>query len=347
MDNSPALRTFISIGVWFEIAVIAAALFALVLSPVGTESEETVVAEPPTPVTLVYVPGSIRQITLTPTPTPTPTYTPTPTPTHTPTPTTTPTETPIPPTLTPVPRLTPGPTWPLEPVDRPESAWAPILIYHYVEELPGDADEIRVGLTVPPAVFEAHLKYLSDNGYHTITLDDLYRYLVEARPLPDKPIILTFDDGYRDHYEVVFPLLQKYHFVGTFFVLTGTADNQHPQYMTWAMMLEMSRAGMDIEAHGVDHVSMGGRPYEFLYNEMLGAKLAIEGNVGQEVHFFCYPYGVYDAGAIQVLKSLGYWGAVTTWSGTYQSLGNLFGLYRIRIGPDDTPETLAVKMGEQ
>ncbi len=338
MDNSPALRTFISIGVWFEIAVIAAALLALFFFPTAPEGQEAVAAVPPTFVAATSIRGIVRQHTRTPTPTPTPTYTPTPTPTSTPT------ETPIPPTLTPVPFLTPGPTWPDEPIDRPEYANVPILIYHYVEELPEDADSVRIGLTVLPDAFEAQLKYLSDNGYHTITLDDMYRYLAEAQPLPDKPIILSFDDGYRDAYEVVFPLLQKYDFTGTFFILSGTADGENPQYLTWLMMREMSRAGMDIEAHGVNHASMSGRSYDFLYNELLGAKLAIEGNVGQPVHFFCYPYGDYDAGVIQVLKSLGYWGAASTWSGTYQSLGNLFGLYRIRMGPGDNQWTLADKI---
>ncbi len=67
------------------------------------------------------------------------------------------------------------------------------------------------------------MQYLAEAGYHTITLTDLYLHLTEGRPLPEKPVILTFGDGYRDAYTVVFPLLQKYGFVGTFFVLATPA----------------------------------------------------------------------------------------------------------------------------
>src|SRR5215467_12208364 len=76
----------------------------------------------------------------------------------------------------------------------------PILMYHYISELPPHADETRRGLTVTPAIFRAHMQYLHDQGYTTISLYDLNDALTKGTPLPPKPIILTFDDGYHDAY---------------------------------------------------------------------------------------------------------------------------------------------------
>jgi peptidoglycan/xylan/chitin deacetylase (PgdA/CDA1 family) len=131
----------------------------------------------------------------------------------------------------------------------------PILMYHYISASPSVQDRIRYGLSVPPEMFEAQLKLLRDNGFTTITLRDLYEYLAVGTPLPDQPIILTFDDGYIDNYTHAFPILQKYGMLGTFFVLTGPADDGNPAYLSWDMIQEMSSAGMDIQLHMRDHLT--------------------------------------------------------------------------------------------
>lgn len=265
---------------------------------------------------------------------------PTPPPTPTPPPAT-PTPAPTPaPTPTPTPHIPPTPTFgPL-----PDYAEVPILMYHYVEPVPPGADAIRRDLTVSPERFEAQLQALSEQGYHTITLTDLYLHLTQGRPLPDRPIILTFDDGYRDAYTVVFPLLRKYGFVGTFFVLATPAHYESPDYLTWAMMKEMADAGMEIQGHGRDHVDLRGRSYEFLVYQILGIKEAVEYHTGRPVRFFCYPSGQYDDAVVAVLKSAGYWGAVTTQYGRTHTRDSLFTLPRIRIRGSDTLETFLAKV---
>jgi len=256
-----------------------------------------------------------------------------------------PTASPTPPaTLTPVPTPTsaPSPTPTFGPL--PESAEVPILMYHYVEELPPDADALRRDLTVTPENFEAQLRTLAERGYQTITLTDLYLYLTQGRPLPEKPVILTFDDGYRDAYTVVFPLLRKYGFVGTFFVLATPAHYESPNYLTWAMMKEMADAGMEIQGHGRDHVDLRGRSYEFLVYQILGIKEAVEYHTGQPVRFFCYPSGRYDDAVVAVLRSAGYWGAVTTQYGRVHTREGLFALRRIRIRGSDSLKTFIAKV---
>jgi peptidoglycan/xylan/chitin deacetylase (PgdA/CDA1 family) len=227
---------------------------------------------------------------------------------------------------------TPTPT----PVVLPDQAQVPILMYHYVSELPPDADRYRRDLTVSPENFKAQLDYLADAGYHPIALTDLYLYLTQGYPLPDKPIVLTFDDGYRDAYEVVFPLLLDHGFTGTFFVLATPAHLESPAYMTWAQMKEMSDAGMDIQAHGRDHVDMRGRSYHYLVYQILGIQEAIHYHTDRLPRFFCYPSGKYDASVVAVLKSAGYWGAVTTEWGQTHTRQSLFEMPRLRVRGSDT-----------
>lgn len=217
------------------------------------------------------------------------------------------------------------------PVSLPDQARVPILMYHYVSELPPNPDRYRLDLTVSPEDFRAQLQYLDQAGYHPITLTDLYLHLTQSYPLPEKPIVLTFDDGYRDAYEVVFPILLDYGFTGTFFVLATPTHFESPEYMTWAQMKEMADAGMDIQAHGRDHVDLRGRSYEYLIYQIQGIQEAIHYHTDRLPRFFCYPSGKYDANVIEVLKSAGYWGAVTTQWGNTHSRDELFEMPRLRV----------------
>jgi peptidoglycan/xylan/chitin deacetylase (PgdA/CDA1 family) len=230
------------------------------------------------------------------------------------------------------------------PVALPDQVQVPILMYHYVSELPPNPDHYRRDLTVLPENFEAQLQYLASAGYHTITLTDLYLHLTQGYPLPERPVILTFDDGYRDAYEVVFPLLLDYGFTGTFFVLATPAHFESPDYVTWAQMKEMSDAGMEIQAHGRDHVDLRNRSYDYLVYQVWGIQEAVEYHTGHLPRFFCYPSGRYDANVIAVLKSAGYWGAVTTEWGTIHSREGLFEMARVRIRGHDTLESFIDKL---
>ena len=105
-------------------------------------------------------------------------------------------------------------------------------MYHYVSEPPADADIYRRDLSVTPANFEVQLAWLQGQGYESITLTDLVYHLARGWSLPDKPVILTFDDGYRDNYTNAFPLLLEYGYTGTFFLVTGPIDFENPDYLT-------------------------------------------------------------------------------------------------------------------
>ena len=217
----------------------------------------------------------------------------------------------------------------------PDQARVPILMYHYVSRLPPDADGYRRDLTVSPENFYSQLEYLAGAGYQPVSLTDLYLHLTQGYPLPEKPVVLTFDDGYVDAYEVVFPALLDYGFTGTFFVLATPTHFESPGYMTWAQMREMADAGMDIQAHGRDHVDLRGRSYDYLVYQILGIQEAVAHHTGRLPRFFCYPSGRHDSNVIAVLNSAGYWGAVTTEWGLTHTRENLFEMPRVRIRGTD------------
>jgi len=210
----------------------------------------------------------------------------------------------------------------------------PILMYHYVSPLPEDVDDIRRDLTVLPDVFETHLDYLADEGYTTISLYQLYDALMTGASLPPKPIILTFDDGYVDHYEYVFPALLAHHFTGTFFVITGLADANHPAHLTWDQINEMAAAGMSMEAHTKNHASLHERDRDFLIYELLGSRESLTAHTGVEPRMLSYPAGRYDDLTLQVTDELNFSLAVTTHPGSAHVTTDRLELTRLRVSYD-------------
>ncbi len=217
-------------------------------------------------------------------------------------------------------------------------------MYHYVSVPPPDADHYRVDLSVSPQNLEAQVAWLAEQGYVSITLQDLLYHLTLGWPLPEKPVILTFDDGYADAYENAFPILQKYGFVGTFFIITDRITYGDLHYATWDQVIEMHKAGMDIQSHTRTHPDLRGVSNVELLWQILGSREAIEARMDTEVHFFCYPAGRYDANTIRALERFGYWAAVTTEYGATHALEDLFTLKRIRIRSADTLEYFIEKV---
>lgn len=207
----------------------------------------------------------------------------------------------------------------------------PILMYHYVSELPEDADDIRTDLTLSPAVFRAHVDALFFGGYTPVSLYDVDTALLTGKPLPAKPVVLTFDDGYIDHYTNVFPALRERNFTATFFIITGLADAGAPGYLSWEQIREMSDAGMDMEPHTKEHVDLRARDYDFLIYQMLGSMESLQAYTGKMPHIFSYPIGNYDDMTLSVARSLPIWRAVTTQNGSLLTTDNRLELPRLRI----------------
>ena len=271
--------------------------------------------------------------TVTNTPTPLPTNTPTDTPTATNTATTTPTLLPGVATFTPEPAtLTPTP-FPLPtPVDGlSQTVRVPILMYHYISIPPEDADEYRTDLSVEPDNFRAQMAYLAQNGYTPIDFYTLSRAITNHQPLPPRPVLLTFDDGYLDNYTNAFPVLQEFGFTATMFVVTEFIDNGYEPYITWAMVEEMAVAGIYFEPHSRTHPDLRQRERDFLIWEILGPQETLAAHIGYTPRYFAYPVGWYDDDVIAMLQELNFWGAVTTFSGKQHGFTDRYEWTRLRI----------------
>ena len=225
-------------------------------------------------------------------------------------------------------------------------ARVPILMYHYIEPLPNDADNIRIGLTVQPGVFRQQLAYLHAQGYNSVSLYDLTYHLTQGVPLPDKPIVFCFDDGYRGLYQHAVPHMKAFGYTGTVFVLTQLMDEQHPSYLTWEMAHKMYESGWKIEPHSKTHVQLSSRPFELVQYQVLGSMQTVQAHIDRQPRYFSYPSGLYDQQVIEYLKELGFWGAVTTEFGLKHDFLNSFTWKRVRVSGNTTIDVLAKYLDE-
>jgi peptidoglycan/xylan/chitin deacetylase (PgdA/CDA1 family) len=214
-------------------------------------------------------------------------------------------------------------------------------MYHYISQPPAGADVYRKDLSVTPQRFKEQLQYLKDAGYTSITLDDLLYALAQGRPLPPKPIVLTFDDGYRDSYENAFPLLREAGFTATFFVITDFVTEGRPEYLTWDQIKEMAAVGQQFGSHSRNHPNLAGQPVDYLVWQALGSKEAIEAQLGQPPRWVAYPSGKHDRRAMDVFRSAGFWGGLTIDQGTTHTLDDIFELKRVRVRGSHTAADLA------
>ena len=207
----------------------------------------------------------------------------------------------------------------------------PILMYHYISELPPDADAVRTNLTLHPDIFRQHIEYLAESGYNTISLYDVDSALEYGTPLPTNPVVLTFDDGYIDAYTQVFPVLQAHNMVGTFFIITQFADNNLQGYMNWEQINEMARAGMNMEGHTKTHPSLIERDFDFLVFEVMGSLESLYAHTGDSSEMLAYPVGRYDDNTLRFMESTSIERAVTTQIGAFHTTDNRYEMMRLRI----------------
>ena len=139
-----------------------------------------------------------------------------------------------------------------------------VLNYHMVNSM-------YISLSIEPEDFDWQMKYLVEHGYHTISPDDLYDFLAGQGTLPDRPVLITFDDGYVDNYTNAYPILKKYNLKATIFVVTGFLSKRKG-YLTWDQLREMEQNGIAIESHTVTHAPLPDLPDERIREELVESK---------------------------------------------------------------------------
>lgn len=215
---------------------------------------------------------------------------------------------------------------------KPQKSFrVPILLHHYVEYVKDQGDTIRKSLNILPYTFDQEVKTLKDAGYVFITTKDLADALDDKITLPPKSVILTFDDGYRDFYTDVFPIIKKYQVRAVAYIVPNFLDK--PNNLTTWQLREIAKSGLvEIGAHTMDHSYLRGLSKERVKYEVEESKKYLENIINSRIVSFAYPYGVFDNQAISIVKEAGFTSAVTTISGIYSLDINRFFLYRIRPG---------------
>lgn len=220
-----------------------------------------------------------------------------------------------------------------DPSQVPTSVHVPILYYHYIEINPDPVgDPGRNELLITPENFEDQLLSLKDHGYTTINLDDLVRGINDPSTLPDKPIILTVDDGYRDFYTNAFPIIKKVGLKLTLFAL-ARSDQMGSNYLSNSQLKEISQSPLvTIACHTLDHTDLKNRDENFQRDQIFGCKSQMESIIGKPVRHFAYPYGDFDETTLRLVQEAGYETASSTIGGSYQGVDNIFQLRRIHVG---------------
>jgi len=218
----------------------------------------------------------------------------------------------------------------------------PVLMYHRIDTVLSAHDPITVGLTVMAPAFEAQLRFLQQHGFRSITLDDMWTGMIRHGSASGREVVLTFDDGYEDNYTVAFPLLRRYGFTGTFFVVTSTVGTS--DHLTVAQITEMAAVGMAFGSHGQHHVDFSALPPSIARRELENSKRLIGGWAGDPVTFFAYPSGRYSESVERSLSDLGYRGAVTEIPGFVTATSRPYELERVRVAHDDSLAQYARKL---
>ena len=218
---------------------------------------------------------------------------------------------------------------------------ASILMYHSI------VDRIGHFNSVSPQAFEQHLGYLARHAVPVIPLRELVQRLKQKAP-PGGAVALTFDDGFRDNFLHALPLLKKYGYPATVFVVTdriGTTDaKQGLEYMSVDEIKEMEASGLvAIEPHTMSHPKLAELPAADARNEIEGSRTYIGSLLGKRVTLFAYPYGNFNDETARIVAECGFDAAVTVEEGT---VGPDAPLYRLPRNSIDASTTLAQFKGK-
>ncbi|GAB4091912.1 polysaccharide deacetylase family protein [Flaviaesturariibacter terrae] len=220
----------------------------------------------------------------------------------------------------------------------------PVLCYHHIYDVPKATREYDVTAND----FRAQMKILHDSGYHTILPDQYYNYLAFGDPLPEKPVMLTFDDTDEEQFSIAKPAMDQYGFKGVYFIMTISIGR--PRYMTKEQIRQLADEGHAVESHTwrhdrVDrylttpHIDKGtGKMVENDWDLQLGVqRKKLEDISGKPIHYFAYPFGIWSQAAIPELRKRDFRMAFQL-STKRDSLEPLYTVRRIIVPPSWSPE---------
>jgi peptidoglycan/xylan/chitin deacetylase (PgdA/CDA1 family) len=222
-------------------------------------------------------------------------------------------------------RLALPPTLPARTLD------VPILMYHRIDVLRPTLPAITRSLTVAPAVFARQMTWLRARGFHAITQSQLFAALERGKNLPRKPVMITFDDGYRDVLVNAAPVLKRLGIPATAYVITSRISNGDVSFLSWPQLHALENSGVEIGSHTVHHVELPSLPDPPALQELIQSRRALEQHLGHPVQWFAYPAGRFNAHSEELVRQAGYVLAMTTQPGSAQSAQAPLALHRYEV----------------
>jgi len=247
----------------------------------------------------------------------------------------------------------------------PRSAAVPILMYHEVAPYPNPSQfpsaydyRLEYGLTVSPDEFQGQMTWLADHGYRPIPLVRLADYLSYGLPLPEHPVVLTFDDGLESQFQYAVSVLRQHAFTAEFFIPTGLVGwhGKTRWYMSWDQIRQLAQEGFWVEDHTRNHVEVYGLSPGDIQTQLVASRQALQQQTGQAVQFFAYPgtwpfpsaqtAGPAQRGVFSALADAGYLLALTDprIGADLVRSDQPFQLPRIRVGPAEALGSFAASL---
>ena len=180
----------------------------------------------------------------------------------------------------------------------------PILCYHQIRDWSASDSKRAKDYIVPVNNFREQIKLLADNGYHTISPDQLYNYLLKGGSLPSKPVMITFDDSREEQYSVADKELSKYCFKGVYFIMTVSLNR--PGYMTREDVKQLADEGNTIGSHTWNHSNVKNYLAADWVRQVDKPSQELERITGKPVNYFAYPFGLWNKQAVEQIKQRGF-----------------------------------------
>ncbi len=200
----------------------------------------------------------------------------------------------------------------------------PVLNYHQIN----DVDENL--LTVSTSEFETQMAWLEENGYQTITVSELLDFLDGKGSLPERPVLITFDDGYIDNYQCAFPILKKHNMKACIFLISEYVS-LYPNYLTWEQLAEMQSSGIEFGSHTVDHNVLTELSPNSVNHELADSKNILEKRLKRRIEVLAYPCGFTNEYIKSRVNASGYRAAFTVNLGNVHTGDDLYALNRVPI----------------
>lgn len=218
----------------------------------------------------------------------------------------------------------------------------PILLYHHVATPPRDAPS--PALYVPASLFARQVAALDRAGYTAVTLGQAWRHWEEGAQLPSRPVILSFDDGFRDQFANAAPLLRKRRWPGVLNLQSARLGARAG--LSRRQVRRMLRDGWELGAHSVTHPDLTAVSPARLEEEVEESRTVLRAAFpSQPVDFFCYPFGRSNAAVEEAVRAAGFLGATTTRRGAASPADGAFALDRMVVTGNFSPARLVRAVG--